>query len=149
MDEELLNYLQQVASLLAQHSAVEVTLRWGENRITLRRSPQRALAPMAPPAKAPPETLPPAPPEEKPAPEILRAHLVGIFHRGQEEESPRVEVGDFVPAGAVVAFIESMRVMNEVISPVSGRVEAIFVEDGQPVEYGQELMRIVPEEVKP
>ncbi len=66
--------------------------------------------------------------------------LVGTLYRSPSpEESPFVEVGDEVKPGQTLCVIEAMKVMNEIISEVKGRVSKILVENGQPVEYGQEL----------
>jgi len=59
--------------------------------------------------------------------------LVGIFRKG-------AGIGDAVSAGDVLAYVESMRLMNEVKAPEGGAVAAILVEDGHPVEYGQPLV---------
>ena len=51
-------------------------------------------------------------------------------------------VGDRVKAGQLVATIQSLNVLNEVESPIAGRVTELLVQDGQAVEYGQPLMVI-------
>jgi biotin carboxyl carrier protein len=51
-------------------------------------------------------------------------------------------VGDVVKVGQRVGTIQSLNVLNEVETQVAGRVVEIFVRDGQPVEYGQQLMTI-------
>jgi acetyl-CoA carboxylase biotin carboxyl carrier protein len=67
--------------------------------------------------------------------------LVGIFHTwARPKGGALVAVGDRVKAGQLVGTIQSLNVINEVESLVSGRVVEIFVQDGQPVEYGQPLM---------
>lgn len=73
----------------------------------------------------------------------IAAPLVGIFHSwGKPKGGALVAIGDFVKAGQLVATIQSLNVINEVESPVEGRVVEILVQDGQPVEYGQPLMMI-------
>ncbi|MBX5449811.1 acetyl-CoA carboxylase biotin carboxyl carrier protein [Thermogemmatispora sp.] len=69
---------------------------------------------------------------------------VGIFHRWArpKEQRPVVQLGDQVKVGQLVATVEALNVINEVESPVAGRVAEILVEEGQPVEYGQPLMVI-------
>jgi acetyl-CoA carboxylase biotin carboxyl carrier protein len=56
-----------------------------------------------------------------------------------------VEVGDRVKAGQSVCIIEAMKLMNEIEAEVSGQVMEILVQNGEPVEYGQPLMRINPD----
>ena len=71
------------------------------------------------------------------------APLVGIFHSwGKPKGGAAVGIGDFVKVGQLVATIQSLNVINEVESPVEGRVVELLVQDGQPVEYGQPLMMI-------
>jgi biotin carboxyl carrier protein len=53
-------------------------------------------------------------------------------------------VGDPVEVGQVLCIIEAMKLMNEIESDVSGEVMRIFVENGQPVEYGEPLFAIRP-----
>ncbi|KAB8316893.1 acetyl-CoA carboxylase biotin carboxyl carrier protein [Tolypothrix campylonemoides VB511288] len=72
--------------------------------------------------------------------------MVGTFYRAPgPSESPFVEVGDRVRSGQTVCIIEAMKLMNEIESEVSGQVIEILVQNGEPVEYGQPLMRINPD----
>ena len=71
------------------------------------------------------------------------ASLVGVFHAWAKPKGPPlVSIGDSVKAGQRVGTIQSLNVLNEVETPVSGRVVEIFIRDGQSVEYGQALMTI-------
>lgn len=82
-----------------------------------------------------------APPLEKK--HTVTASLVGIFHTWAKPKAPPViHVGDRVKVGQVVGTIQSLNVLNEVESLVAGRIIEIFVQEGQPVEYGQPLMTI-------
>ena len=74
---------------------------------------------------------------------IITSPIVGTFYASPSTEKPAfVKVGDTVNAGDVVCIIESMKLMNEINSEFSGKVAEIYAKDGQPVEYGQKLMRI-------
>ena len=69
---------------------------------------------------------------------------VGVFHCGEEPgEPPLVEEGDLVRAGQRLGTIQSLNVLSEITAEVSGVVDRILVEDGQPVEYGQTLMMLL------
>lgn len=71
------------------------------------------------------------------------APLVGTFHTwAKPKGGALVAVGDRVKAGQLVGTIESLNVLNEVETTVAGHVVEIFVQEGQPVEYGQVLMTI-------
>jgi len=73
----------------------------------------------------------------------VRAPLVGTFYRSPSPgEKPFIEVGDTVMAGQQVAILEAMKLMNSVEADKDGRVTAILVPDGTPVEYDQPLIVI-------
>ncbi len=73
----------------------------------------------------------------------VTAPLVGIFHTwGKPKGRPLIAVGDRVKVGQRVGTIQSLNVMNEVESLVAGRVVELLVQDGQAVEYGQQLVVI-------
>ncbi|MGE5659297.1 MAG: acetyl-CoA carboxylase biotin carboxyl carrier protein [Actinomycetota bacterium] len=72
--------------------------------------------------------------------------MVGTFYRAPGPDEPSfVEVGDRVRIGQTVCIIEAMKLMNELEAEVSGQVMEILVQNGEPVEYGQTLMRINPD----
>lgn len=69
--------------------------------------------------------------------------MVGTFYRAPSPSSPPfVEVGQTVEPGDVVCIVEAMKMMNQIEAEHGGVVEAILVEDGEPVEYDQPLIRI-------
>lgn len=71
--------------------------------------------------------------------------MVGTFYRSSAPgEPPFVEVGERIRASQPVCIIEAMKLMNEIEAEVSGQVMEILVQNGEPVEYGQPLMRINP-----
>jgi acetyl-CoA carboxylase biotin carboxyl carrier protein len=80
---------------------------------------------------------------------VVKSPIVGTFY---EAPSPGAEAfvraGDHVEAGQVLCIIEAMKLMNEIESDVAGEVMRIFVENGQPVEYGEPLFAIHPNRKK-
>lgn len=73
----------------------------------------------------------------------VTAPIVGTFYQASAPDKPPfVKVGDTIAKGDTVCIIEAMKFMNEVTSEVSGTVTEILVEDGQFVEFGQELFRV-------
>jgi acetyl-CoA carboxylase biotin carboxyl carrier protein len=69
--------------------------------------------------------------------------IVGTFYRAPApDKPPYVQVGDKVQPDTVVCIVEAMKLMNEIQAGVSGEVVKIYVENGQPVEYGQPLFGI-------
>lgn len=74
---------------------------------------------------------------------IVKAPIIGIFYAtAAPEKPPFVTVGQKVKKGDVLFIIESMKLMNEVISEYSGTVADIYIETGKTVEYGQPILRI-------
>ncbi|WP_188149929.1 acetyl-CoA carboxylase biotin carboxyl carrier protein, partial [Teredinibacter waterburyi] len=68
---------------------------------------------------------------------------VGTFYRSPSPGAAKfIEVGQTVKAGDVVCIIEAMKMMNQIEADKSGVVEAILVEDGEPVEFDQPLLVI-------
>ncbi len=72
---------------------------------------------------------------------LIRAGMVGIFH-----QVDGILPGAAVKPGQTLGLIQSMKLMNEVKSTVSGVVREVFVEDGSPVEYGQKLFAVTETE---
>lgn len=102
---------------------------------------ESALADVAGPEAAP-ESAAPTPGALETRQQVT-ATLVGLFRVSLKRGArAAVSVGDQVRVGQIVGAIEALNVMNEVETPVAGRVVEIVVKDGQPVEYGQHLMTI-------
>jgi acetyl-CoA carboxylase biotin carboxyl carrier protein len=71
--------------------------------------------------------------------------MVGTFYRSPApSEPPFAEIGDRIRSGQTVCIIEAMKLMNEIEAEVSGQIVEILVQNAEPVEYGQPLMRINP-----
>ena len=74
---------------------------------------------------------------------IIKSPIVGTFYRSPEPGAPAfVEVGATVKKGQVLCIIEAMKLMNEIDSEYDGEVINIYVESGQPVQYGERLFAI-------
>jgi acetyl-CoA carboxylase biotin carboxyl carrier protein len=104
----------------------------------------------------PPVPSLPAGPDGAPAPGAggaetsvpVVAPVVGAFYRAPSPgAAPFVAVGDVVQAGQQVGIVEAMKTMIPVEAPAAGRVAEVLVADGEPVEYGQALLRLEPVEV--
>jgi acetyl-CoA carboxylase biotin carboxyl carrier protein len=80
---------------------------------------------------------------------IIKSPIVGTFYSSPAPNAPPfVEVGDAVQVGQPLCIIEAMKLMNEIESEVAGEVVRAYVENGQPVEYGQSLFAIKPSHKK-
>jgi acetyl-CoA carboxylase biotin carboxyl carrier protein len=74
---------------------------------------------------------------------IVKSPIVGTFYRAPEPGAPPfVETGGPVKKGQVLCIIEAMKLMNEIESDYAGEVVAVYVENGQPVQYGERLFAI-------
>ncbi|WP_019604420.1 acetyl-CoA carboxylase biotin carboxyl carrier protein [Teredinibacter turnerae] len=147
--------IKKLIELLEESNVEELEIKEGEESVRISRGGARSAAAMqtvfqpAPVAAAPapaPAAAAPAPSEEK-APEVsghkVVSPMVGTFYRSPSPgASAFVEIGQSVKAGDVVCIVEAMKMMNQIEADKSGVVEAILVEDGEPVEYDQPLLVI-------
>lgn len=75
--------------------------------------------------------------------EIVSSPMVGTFYRAPSPDAPAfIQIGDLVKKGQPVCLIEAMKLMNDVECDFAGKVVDILVENGQPVEYGEPLVKI-------
>ncbi len=75
----------------------------------------------------------------------VKSPMVGTFYRAPAPDAdPYVSPNERITEGQVVCIVEAMKLMNEIESEVSGRVVKILVENGKPVEFGQVLFLIDP-----
>ncbi len=76
---------------------------------------------------------------------VVRSPIVGTFYASSSPDAPPfVKAGDRIQKGQVLCIVEAMKLMNEIESDVDGLLVRHFVENGQPVEYGQSLFAINP-----
>ena len=74
---------------------------------------------------------------------VVKSPIVGTFYRSPEPgASSFVEIGSTVKKGQVLCIIEAMKLMNEIDSEFDGEIVNIYVESGQPVQYGERLFAI-------
>lgn len=96
-----------------------------------------AVPPVAGPAKAA------APSDPSKHPGAVKSPMVGTAYRSPEPSAPPfVEVGSKVSQGDTLLIIEAMKTMNQIPAPHSGKVTAVLIESGQPVEFGEPLVII-------
>jgi acetyl-CoA carboxylase biotin carboxyl carrier protein len=73
----------------------------------------------------------------------VKSPIVGTFYRSSEPAAPSfVEIGSSVKKGQVLCIIEAMKLMNEIDSEYDGEIVNIYIENGQPVQYGERLFAI-------
>ena len=137
-----LTEINQILELMREHGLVEFELEQGDLHVRLRK----ADAVPAVPAVMSSASIPPAPASGAPTESdmtVVEAPILGTFYRaGAPDAPPFVEVGDVVKSGDVLCIIEAMKLMNDIKSEYAGAVVDIFVENGQPVQYGERLFAI-------
>jgi acetyl-CoA carboxylase biotin carboxyl carrier protein len=116
----------------------------------MQQQPMMMAAPQAQqpaplPMAAAPAPEPVAPPSNTQNWVEIKSPMVGTFYRAPAPGEPNfVNVGDKISSGQAVCILEAMKLMNELEAEVSGEVIEILVENGQPVEFDQPLMRVKP-----
>lgn len=137
--------VRELAALLAETDLTEIEVEKGDLRIRVARTVTAAATPVpivsaqaAPLASAAAEA-------ERVAshPGAVLSPMVGTaFRKPSPDSRAFVEVGSRVQAGDKLLLVEAMKTFNDIVAPRSGTVTAIFIEDGQPVEYGEPLLVI-------
>lgn len=149
--------VKKLIELLEESNIDEIEIKEGEESVRISRNGAKALTMAAAPPQvlqAPP-TMPQAPvaapADAPPSAESatasdghnLRSPMVGTFYRSPSPTSPSfVEVGQSVKAGDIVCIVEAMKMMNQIEADKSGKITAILVENGEPVEFDQPLFTI-------
>ncbi len=152
--------VKKLIELLEESNVAEIEIKEGEETVRISRNypqnmqpqqyyvqqpnyaqqPMHMAAPAAPAAAAAPAEA--AKPAHKG--EAIKSPMVGTFYRSPSPSSPAfVSVGQTIKATDVIGIIEAMKMMNQIQAGKSGVVEAVLVEDGQPVEYDQPLIIVV------
>ncbi len=146
-----LEQLRELIAILDRTDISELTLESGDLRLNIRKRDRdvapvpglgggaiaEAVSPAVPAVEDPSKPLP--------APKLAEvvSPMVGTFYRAPApDEPPFIEVGDTVRKGQTVCIVEAMKLMNQIEAEVTGRVVEILVQNAQPIEYGQVLMRI-------
>lgn len=145
--------VKKLIELLEESNISEIEIQEGEESVRISRHPNGATWQPQPM----PHYAQPAPAQPVSAPAATEAEPQGTSYRGEAVNSPMVgtfyrspapgaksfvEVGDSVKQGDTVCIIEAMKMMNQIEADRDGVVEAILVEDGEPVEFDQPMIVI-------
>lgn len=128
--------IEELIKTLEASTAQEITVRKGAFSVHVKRGSKPARRK----ARAVEESV--TVDRKQKNEQFITAPMVGIFHAADDLTEP----GARVTSGQVVGAIESMKLLNDVVSPFTGVIREVLVEDGAPVEYGQPLYRIEVEE---
>jgi acetyl-CoA carboxylase biotin carboxyl carrier protein len=151
-----LHQIKQILDLVREHELSEFEIEHDGLRLKIRKDGNGAhvvthAAPAAPAVAAPAAAAAPVS-----APDgagllaadladeielaVVKSPIVGTFYRSSEPGSTAfVEIGSAVKKGDVLCIIEAMKLMNEIDSEYDGEIVNIYVENGQPVQYGERL----------
>jgi len=145
--------IRHLVELMEQHDLSEIDLRQGETRIQLRRGRQPAVAGVELSAAAAAGSAAAAgqataagndagtAADEHLA--VIKSPMVGTFYAAPDPDSPPyVKVGDRVGPETTVCIVEAMKILNHIPAEVSGKIVAVLVENGEPVEYGQRMFEV-------
>jgi acetyl-CoA carboxylase biotin carboxyl carrier protein len=152
-----LDTLKQILDLVREHELSELEVEQDGLRLKIRKDSAVALP--VPPPYVPPRssdavvpstaapTLPSAvalePDDSEIELAVVKSPIVGTFYQSPEPGAPAfVEVGAIVKKGQVLCIIEAMKLMNEIDSEYDGEIVSVYVESGQPVQYGERLFAI-------
>jgi acetyl-CoA carboxylase biotin carboxyl carrier protein len=145
--------IKELLDLVQAHDLAEFELEDGGFKLRVKRGGPHIVThvmPAAPPVAAAPvaaATPPPAaavtPVEDGAQLAIVKSPIVGTFYRSAEPGAASfVNVGDTVKKGQVLCIIEAMKLMNEIDSEYEGEITNVYVENGQPVQYGERIFAI-------
>jgi acetyl-CoA carboxylase biotin carboxyl carrier protein len=154
--------VKKLVALVEKSDVTHIAWRRGPEKVVIRRggaAPAAAAVPapivhhappvaasVAPaPAAAPAAAAPKADAKSDKPGVVVSSPFVGTFYRAPSPDSaPFVDVGQKVKKGQTLCIVEAMKLMNEIESEVDGTVAEIFVQNATPVEFGEQLFRIVP-----
>jgi acetyl-CoA carboxylase biotin carboxyl carrier protein len=157
-----LNQLKQLLELVREHEFSEFEIENDGLRVRIRKDghvvhpaggPPVATMAAAPVAASPSPVAAPSPATPTDAAEtaadaeielaVVKSPIVGTFYWSAEPGAAAfVDVGSVVKKGDVLCIIEAMKLMNEIDSEYDGEVVNVYVENGQPVQYGERLFAI-------
>jgi acetyl-CoA carboxylase biotin carboxyl carrier protein len=154
--------LKQILDLVREHELSEFEIESEGLRLKIRKEGASgvltavplavdsapAAGPAAPSTAPVPSSAAAAPPSADAADldielAVVKSPIVGTFYRAPEPgASDFVEIGTAVKKGQVLCIIEAMKLMNEIDSEYDGEIVNVYVENGQPVQYGERLFAI-------
>ena len=155
--------IKKLIELLEESGVAEIEIKEGEESVRIARQstagahahpaatpvvthspPTTGRAPAA--GSARPGASPGVPAEDAPGAvagageHVVTAPMVGTYYNAPSPGAkPFVEIGDQIQAGQVLCVIEAMKMMNQIESEIAGRVRAVLLNNGEPVEFGQPL----------
>ncbi|MDO4551344.1 MAG: acetyl-CoA carboxylase biotin carboxyl carrier protein [Planctomycetia bacterium] len=146
--------VRRFVQMMKDYDLTELEIHQGETSISLKRGgaapvlmPSLSAAPVVSHVSSAPaveSSLPLTDKEESPLVEIVSPIVGTFFSKPDPDSSPFVSVGDLVSPEKTVCIVEAMKVFNQIPAKVSGKIVAVLVKDGDPIEYGQAMFKVDP-----
>jgi acetyl-CoA carboxylase biotin carboxyl carrier protein len=160
-----IDQIEELLKIMTEHNLEEFEYSRGDLRIRLKKPssgavltaarattfPEIIVAGAASSSAGAGTAATPSAPEPRSTEDLhlVKSPIVGTFYGSPSPGAePFVKIGAYVEDGETLCIVEAMKLMNEIESDSSGEVLRIFVENGQPVEYGQPLFGIRPSRKK-
>ncbi len=149
-----LRKLKKLIELVEEYSITELEITEGEEKVRISKSTIYTQSPVALPqqvnaavavtaAVEAAEGTDAAETTRLPSGHIVKSPMVGTFYRSSAPGAkPFVDIGQIVKTGDTLCIIEAMKLLNEIEADRGGKIKAILLENGQPVEYGEPLFVI-------
>jgi acetyl-CoA carboxylase biotin carboxyl carrier protein len=136
--------IRMLAAVIAETGLTEIEYADGDRRIRVARTPAPQLAAAHVAAAAPASAAPAvgAGADAPPANAVVSPMVGTVYLAAEPGAAPFVKPGDRVAEGQTLLIIEAMKTMNQIHAPRAGKVTAIYVDNGHPVEYGEPLVAI-------
>ena len=128
--------IEELIRVLEGSPNEELCVQKGDYRVCIKKGAKPSVATAR--RSSQPSAAPTVVTQAQPKEHFISAPMVGIFHT----VDGIAQVGASVIEGQVVGSIESMKLNNDIVSKVAGTIVEAMVEDGTPVEYGQQLFRV-------
>ena len=142
-----IQHIEQLLRFMSEHNLEEFEYSNGDLKIRLKKPSAGVAAPPPPPPMA--AAAPSLSPEPREDLHLVKSPIVGTYYSAPSPGAEAfVKIGGYIETGQTLCIVEAMKLMNEIESDISGEVLRIFVENGQPVEYGQPLFGIRPSRKK-
>ena len=147
--------VRQLVELMHEFNLAEVDLRNGDMQIQLKGNVAPVMASLPAPVMATPVAPVAAPAAQAPQAHaaaaddsnmvFVKSPMVGTFYAASNPDKPAfVKVGDTVGPETTVCILEAMKVYNEIQAECSGKIVAVLVKNGEPVEFGKPLFKVDP-----
>ena len=139
--------IKKLIEMLQESDLTEIEVTEGEEAVRISRKSSNDIVVEKPTSERKVESIVSTETKETPVSvsgsKTITSPIVGTFYRRPApDKDPYVKVGDVIDAGQIVCIVEAMKMMNEIKSEFSGKIVSIEVEDGEPVQFSQDLITL-------